>query len=211
MQIIECFTSLQGESTRAGEKCFFIRLSGCNLRCNYCDTVYAYTGGTEYSIAQLIELAKTSGVHLVEITGGEPLLSTETPELCRELLTCGFEVMIETNGSLPVDVIPEGVKRIIDCKLPDSGMFEHNCFDNFKNLSAGDEIKFVVSYRRDFDCALQLIRDYDLESSPAVLLVSPVWGKVDFADLADWVKNTGVRLKMQLQLHKLIWGNAPGV
>ena len=210
-RVIECFTSLQGESTLAGRRCFFIRLEGCNLDCNYCDTRYARTGGVEKSIDELLSLALESCVPLVEITGGEPLLSKDTPELCRRLMAAGLEVMIETNGSCDVSVLPEGVRRIIDCKLPDSGMAEKNLYSNFKNLTELDEVKFVVSSRRDFDFALKVISDYRLEESPAVLLASPVWGRVSFEELAQWVIDAGSRLRMQLQMHKIIWGDKPGV
>ena len=119
--------------------------------------------------------------------------------------------MIETNGSCDVSVLPEGVRRIIDCKLPDSGMAEKNLYSNFKNLTELDEVKFVVSSRRDFDFALKVISDCRLEESPAVLLASPVWGRVSFEELAQWVIDAGSRLRMQLQMHKIIWGDKPGV
>ena len=211
LRVIECFSSLQGESTLAGRRCFFIRLEGCNLDCSYCDTRYARTGGVEKSVGELVALALESGVPLVEITGGEPLLWQETPELCRQLLDAGLEVMIETNGSCDVSVLPEGTRRIIDCKLPDSGMADRNLYSNFQNLTELDEVKFVVSSRRDFDFALKVIADCRLEESPAVLLASPVWGKVSFEELAQWVIDAKSRLRMQLQMHKLIWGDKPGV
>ena len=211
LRVIECFSSLQGESTCAGRRCFFIRLEGCNLDCNYCDTRYARSGGVEKSIDELVSLALESEVPLVEITGGEPLLYAETPELCRRLLAEGVEVMIETNGSCDVSVLPPGVRRIIDCKLPDSGMAEKNLYSNFCNLTSLDEVKFVISSRRDFDFALKVISDHRLEESPAELLASPVWGRVSFEELADWVIGAKSRLRMQLQMHKIIWGDKPGV
>lgn len=211
MKIVECFSSLQGESTRAGEKCFFFRVSGCNLRCRYCDTAYAWSGGTEMALPKLLELALASKCRLVEITGGEPLLQPDTPPLCRLLQEHGLEVMVETNGSLPIETLPAGVRRIVDCKLPDSGMSEHNRYENYRFLAPGDELKFVVSSRRDFDFALAVIDKYRLAVSPAVLLVSPVWGKVELTELAEWVKAADAPLKLQLQLHKLIWGDRAGV
>ena len=144
LPLVESFVSIQGESTQAGRKCFFIRLAGCNLNCRYCDTRYAMTGGEEKSVAELADAAAASGVRLVEITGGEPLIHAETPELARELQRRGLEVMIETNGSLPIGTLPEGVRRIVDCKLPDSGMCEHNLFDNYRVLTQLDEVKFVI-------------------------------------------------------------------
>lgn len=211
LRVIECFSSLQGESTCAGRRCFFIRLEGCNLDCSYCDTRYARSGGVEKSVDELVSLALESEVPLVEITGGEPLLWDETPELCRRLLAEGLEVMIETNGSCNVSLLPPGVRRIIDCKLPDSGMAEKNLYSNFQNLTALDEVKFVVSSKSDFDFALKVISDCKLEESPAELLASPVWGRVSFEELADWVINAKSRLRMQLQMHKMIWGDKPGV
>ena len=128
LQIIETFTSVQGESTHAGKVCFFIRLAGCNLRCTYCDTAYAWEGGTEFSVEELVSLAVSSGVAVVEITGGEPLLQKETPLLAQKLLEAGKTVLIETNGSVDFSILPEGCCRIVDCKLPASGMAEHNCY-----------------------------------------------------------------------------------
>ncbi|MBR2632135.1 MAG: radical SAM protein [Lentisphaeria bacterium] len=210
-RVIECFSSLQGESTQAGRRCFFIRLEGCNLNCSYCDTEYARSGGVEKSVSELVELAIASKVPLVEITGGEPLLEKELPELCSRLMDRGLEVMIETNGSMDVSVIPEGVRRIIDCKLPGSGMDKFNMYGNFSGLTALDEVKFVVSSKEDFDFALEVISRCGLEESPAALLASPVWGRVSFEELAGWVIESGSRLRMQLQMHKLIWGDKKGV
>lgn len=202
---------MQGESTQAGRRCFFIRLEGCNLNCSYCDTEYARSGGVEKSVSELVELAVASKVPLVEITGGEPLLEKELPELCSRLMDRGLEVMIETNGSMDVSVIPEGVRRIIDCKLPGSGMDKFNMYGNFSGLTALDEVKFVVSSKEDFDFALEVISRCGLEESPAALLASPVWGRVSFEELAGWVIESGSRLRMQLQMHKLIWGDKKGV
>ena len=210
-KVVECFSSLQGESTQAGRRCFFIRLEGCNLDCSYCDTVYARSGGVDKSVDELVTLAVESGVPLVEITGGEPLLEVELPLLCSKLLAAGLEVMVETNGSLDISVIPRQVRRIIDCKLPDSGMEKYNLRSNFKDLTELDEVKFVVSSRRDFGYAMKFIEECQLESSPAALLASPVWGKVSFEELASWVIGAGSRLRMQLQMHKLIWGDKKGV
>ena len=211
LQVIEVFTSLQGESTQAGRKCFFIRLEKCNLSCVYCDTGYAASGGYPASVEELVEAAQSSGVDLVEITGGEPLLQKETPALCRALLAAGFEVMIETNGSVSIKDIPVAVRRIVDCKLPDSGMSEFMLTENYELLTPRDEVKFVVSSRKDFDCAVEICRRYDLVSKTPNLLVSPVWGKYEFKELAQWILETDLPLRMQLQFHKIIWGDMPGV
>ena len=211
LRVVETFTSLQGESTQAGRKCFFIRLEGCNLSCGYCDTTYAASGGREYSIGMLVEAAEKSGVRLVEITGGEPLLQKETADLCRALLNNGFEVMLETNGSLSIAEIPKAVRRIVDCKLPDSGMSSFMLEENYSLLTEHDEVKFVVSSKKDFDYAAEICRKYDLVSRTPHLLVSPVWGKYPFEELAQWVLASELPLRLQLQFHKIIWGNKPGV
>lgn len=213
MRLVESFTSLQGESTHAGRVCFFLRLAGCNLDCNYCDTHYArdFGSGEPATVEELVELARESGVKLVEVTGGEPLADPETPALCRALLDAGFEVLLETNGSLSIAGVPCEVRKILDCKLPGSGMAEHNDWTNYARLAPHDEVKFVVSDRADFDYALDVIRRYDLASRTPNLLVSPVWGRVSFEDLAKWVVDSRAPVRMQLQMHKLIWGDRTGV
>ena len=211
LRVIEVFTSIQGESTQAGRKCFFIRLEKCNLSCCYCDTAYAASGGYCSGVDDLVAEAKKSGVDLVEITGGEPLLQEETPALCRALLAAGFEVMIETNGSLSIKDIPTEVRRIVDCKLPDSGMSEYMLAENYDLLTPRDEVKFVVSSRQDFDYAVDVCLRYDLFCKTPNLLVSPVWGKYEFKELAQWVIDCKLPLRLQLQFHKIIWGDMPGV
>ncbi|MDD3886216.1 MAG: radical SAM protein [Victivallaceae bacterium] len=213
LRVVEKFVSLQGESTHAGRVCAFIRLAGCNLRCVYCDTMYAHDGssGSAEKIDSLTSWAVSSGVGLVEVTGGEPLFSPAAPMLCAALLAAGLEVLVETNGSLQISALPHGVKRILDCKLPDSGMAGHNLYANYDELTPDDEVKFVVSSRRDFDFGLEVIKKYDLPAKTDKLLWSPVWGKVAFDELARWVIDSRAPGRMQLQLHKLIWGNRPGV
>ena len=209
--VCETFASLQGESTHAGRRCFFIRLAGCSHRCSYCDTAYARTGGEALSVEALVDRAKQAGIPLVEVTGGEPMEQNETPMLCRKLLDAGFEVLLETNGAHDLGKVPEGVKRIIDCKTPSSGMAERHDFGNFEHLRATDEIKFVVGSRGDLDYAVNVVRDYDLTEKKCELLISPVCGKVELADLAAWVLESGLPLRMQLQMHKIIWGDRRGV
>jgi len=213
VRLVESFTSLQGESTHAGRICFFLRLAGCNLDCNYCDTRYAREpeAGKPATEEELVSLAEESGAGLVEITGGEPLSDPETPELCRRLLDAGFEVLLETNGSLSIAKIPYEVRKILDCKLPGSGMAEHNDFSNYQLLAPHDEVKFVISSRADFDYALDVIRRYDLSARTQNLLASPVWGRVSFEELAQWVVDSRAPIRMQLQMHKLIWGDRSGV
>ena len=213
IKIIEHFTSLQGESTHAGRICNFIRLAGCNLRCNYCDTLYGqeFNSGEEWELDAIVEWHRSTGIPLVEVTGGEPLATPAGAALCRALCDTGSEVLLETNGSMPIGEVPREVRKILDCKLPDSGMERFNCYENYGLLQPHDEVKFVVSSRVDFDFAIEVIRRYKLAEKTANLLFSPVWGRVDFQDLAQWVISSGVPIRMQLQMHKIIWGNKPGV
>ena len=163
------------------------------------------------SIGQLTEAAKKSGLDLVEITGGEPLLQEETPALCGSLLEHGFEVMLETNGACPIGNVPSRVRRIVDCKLPDSGMSERMLAENYALLTPRDEVKFVVSSRRDFEYAENVCAKHDLASKTPHLLVSPVWGKVELSDLTGWLLESEQPFRLQLQLQKIIWGDRRGV
>ena len=211
LQIIETFKSVQGESTHAGKVCFFIRLSGCNLKCSYCDTAYAWEGGESRSVESLLDETASSGCATVEITGGEPLLQGDTPILAEKLLAMGKEVLIETNGSVDFSILPPGCCRIVDCKLPASGMDKYNCYEAYKHLTKLDEVKFVVSDRQDFDFAIKVIKQYDLVEKTPHLLFSPVWGRILPETLAEWVVNSQLPLRMQIQMHKVIWGDKKGV
>lgn len=211
LQIIETFKSVQGESTHAGKVCFFIRLSGCNLRCSYCDTAYAWQGGGMRSVESLLDEAAAAGCSTVEVTGGEPLLQKETPLLVEKLLSRGKEVLIETNGSVDFSILPPGCCRIVDCKLPASGMAQYNCYDAYSHLTQLDEVKFVVSDRQDFDFALDVIKKYELTAKTPHLLFSPVWGRIAPETLAEWVVNSQLPIRMQIQMHKVIWGDKKGV
>ena len=211
LQVIETFSSIQGESTHAGRRCFFIRLSGCNLRCNYCDTAYAWSGGEDFSVEELVELAVKSKCDIVEVTGGEPLMHSETPRLLQSLLDAGLIVLLETNGSLSITDVPEAVCKIVDCKTPASAMAEKNCFENFDLLQPHDEVKFVISNEDDFKWSVQVIEKYKLAEKTNNLIFSPVWGRVDFQELAQWVVSSDLPVRMQLQMHKIIWGDKKGV
>ena len=213
LKIYETFSSIQGESTHAGRPCFFIRLAGCNLRCSYCDTSKAWTAdsGKEMSIEELIRKAKESGLELVEITGGEPMLQPETPELCRRLLEEGFEVLMETNGSRPLHTLPDGVKRIIDWKTPSSGETAAMFPENFQSLRPGDEVKFVIADDADFENALEVISRYSI-AGKAVILFAPVFGSMPPDRLVSKILEHHVPARLNLQLHKFIWGpDAEGV
>ena len=211
LPVIETFASIQGESTHAGRKCFFIRLAQCNLRCNYCDTAYAWDGGTLRSVAELVAEVKASGLDLVEVTGGEPLIHEETPALLQALLDAGLEVLLETNGSVSIENVPQEVRKIVDCKTPGSGMNERNKFSNFALLCPHDEVKFVVSGKEDFHWAVRIIEKYRLTEKTQNLIFSPVWNRISFEELAALVVQCKLPVRMQLQMHKLIWGDKKGV
>lgn len=211
LEISEIFYSIQGESTYAGLPCVFIRLAGCNLRCRYCDSAYTFEDkGSLYSLASLLEFTDRYPGALVELTGGEPLLQDNAITLMSELLTKGRTVLLETNGSLDISRVPAPVIKIMDLKCPDSGMCEAMHLENLNLLNRHDEIKFVLSSRRDYDWALAIIRRYDLggpqnsKSGPAVLF-SAVPGELLPAELAEWLLQDQLPARLQLQLHKIIW------
>ncbi len=208
IKIAEMFTSIQGESSYAGRPCFFIRLAGCNLNCFYCDTEFAKTAenSVEYSIADLLKRAENAEVKLVEITGGEPLLQDGVPELCQGLIDAGHRVMIETNGSLLISQLPPEVLRIVDCKCPSSGEAEAMEFANFADLNTTDEVKFVIEDREDYDYASEIIEKYALNSKIENILFSPICSDLfSAAQLSEWILEDKLDVRVQLQLHKIIW------
>ncbi len=221
MVITEIFKSIQGEGTRAGLPCVFVRLTGCNLRCVWCDTEYAFYGGTKYSLDEVVgqvrALAGTGDarVPLVEITGGEPLLQPETPALAERLLLLGYTVMIETSGERSVGVLPSEVVKIVDVKCPGSG--ESGTFDlaNLEVLDRKDEIKFVIASRRDYDFAREFMERHGLAARVHAVLFSPVfadpadrWPGLNSRELAEWILSDGLPVRLGLQLHKFIWDPA---
>jgi len=221
MVITEIFKSIQGEGTRAGLPCVFVRLTGCNLRCVWCDTEYAFYGGTKYSVDEVVgqvrALAGTGDarVPLVEITGGEPLLQPETPALTERLLILGYTVMIETSGERFAGVLPREVIKIVDVKCPDSG--ESGTFDmaNLDVLDRKDEIKFVIASRQDYDFAREFMERHGLAAKVHAVLFSPVfadpagrWPGLNSRELAEWILADGLPVRLGLQLHKFIWDPA---
>ncbi len=207
MRITEIFYSIQGESSYAGLPCAFVRLTWCNLRCTWCDSEYTFTGGTEMSVDEVLEWVRGYGCRLVEITGGEPLVQKrECTELVRRLCDEGFTVLVETGGSLDASVLDSRAIRILDVKCPGSGEAERNFWPNLERLNPQDEIKFVIADRADFDYAREMIEKYRLAQRVPFVLMSPVWGAVEWKDLAGWILQSGVRARLQLQMHKLIWG-----
>jgi 7-carboxy-7-deazaguanine synthase len=205
LMVCETFSSLLGESTLAGMPAFFIRLSGCNLRCAYCDTTYAYEEGEPRSVASLVETARDSSMRLVLVTGGEPLLQNGTLVLLEELIQAGLEVMLETNGSLPIQGINPLVRRIVDVKCPGSGMSGHNLWTNLEILTPRDEVKFVIGNQDDFTWALEVATRYQV-SGRLPVLISPVFGALSLSEVAAWIVKSGQPLRLNLQMHKYIWG-----
>ncbi len=207
LTVNEIFHSIQGESTHAGRPCAFVRLTGCNLRCVWCDTAYAFHEGRPMSVDEVVEQVAAFGCDLVQITGGEPLLQPDSIPLMHELKRRGHSVLIETGGSLPIDAVPRGVGRIVDIKCPGSGEVDRNRWENLDDLREGDELKFVLADRSDYRWASRQIDIRDLgERCP--LLFSPVHGAIDPAELARWVLEDGLSVRLQLQLHKILWPGA---
>jgi 7-carboxy-7-deazaguanine synthase len=204
MRVTEIFFSIQGEGTRAGRPCVFVRFTGCDLRCNYCDTAYAFTGGREASRAEILEEVARHPCRFVLLTGGEPMLQPELPALAQDLLDRGYEVAVETHGQLPLDGLPDKIVRIADVKTPESGEAAAD-LSWLARLGPADEVKFVVSSEADFRWALEVIRGHGLEDR-VVVLVGPVLGRVAPRDLAGWILESGLRGRLNLQLHKVIWG-----
>jgi 7-carboxy-7-deazaguanine synthase len=206
MRVSEVFFSIQGEGTRAGLPSAFVRFTGCDLRCTWCDTAYAFHGGTDRSRAGL--LAELAGLptRLVCLTGGEPLLQPELPELCRELLAAGWEVTVETHGQRPTEALPPEVVRILDVKPPGSGEVTTD-FGYLERLRPHDELKFVVASEEDFTWSAEVVRRHALEGRVA-LLFSPASGQVEPRTLAAWLLASGLRARLSLQIHKLVWGPA---
>ena len=204
MKINEIFTSIQGETSFAGLPFTFVRLTGCNLRCSYCDTQYAYEEGTERSIDQVLSEIQQRGVSRIVVTGGEPLLQNEIYTLCSQLADRGFIVLIETNGTISIKNIDQRVYRILDLKCPGSGMDAHMDFKNIGYLTARDEVKYVISDRSDFQWALALIKRYNLEQISNILM-SPAHQALHPRELAEWIIQEKLNARLQLQLQKYIW------
>ncbi len=210
--VTEIFRSLQGESSFAGLPCVFVRLTGCSLRCVWCDTPYAFFGGSPRAVDEIVEEVAAFGVPLVELTGGEPLEQEGFYPLCEALLDRGFTVLVETGGHVPLDRVDPRAIKIVDIKCPGSGMERANDLANLSKLGPRDEIKFAVADRRDFDFALDLVRRHDLDRGRSVH-ISPVFrgdSSPTAPDIGEWVRDSGRQLRLNLQLHKILWGDVPG-
>ena len=224
MFVTEIFKSIQGEGTRAGRPCIFVRFTGCNLRCTWCDTEYAFHGGQKMSVDDVMERVEllnrlsngeSAGVPLVEITGGEPLLQQEVYPLATRLLGAGYTVMVETSGERFIGKLPKEVIRVVDVKCPDSG--ESGTFDikNLEELNKRDEVKFVISSRRDYEFARDFTREHRLDDRVHDVLFSPVnedphgrWQGLEPRQLVEWMLEDGLSVRLGLQLHKLVWDPA---
>ena len=206
LKVNEIFYSIQGESSYAGRPCVFVRLTGCNLRCSYCDTRYAYDEGDDLEIGEIIDRISSHRCALVEITGGEPLIQKDTPVLTQRLLDLGFEVLLETNGSMDISVVEDRCVRILDIKCPSSGETKNNDLENLKRLRPKDEIKFAIGSREDYDYAKKILSFTDrAKEYVKPPLFSPVYGLLNPELLAQWILADHLDVRMQMQLHKIIW------
>jgi 7-carboxy-7-deazaguanine synthase len=211
VQVTEIFHSIQGESTWAGVPCTFVRLTGCPLRCVWCDTAYAFHGGERMTLDQVLDAVRAKPADVVEITGGEPLAHPAAYELAARLVSEGYTVLVETSGAIDVAPLDERVHKIMDLKCPGSGESHRNRWENLEHLTARDEVKFVVKDRADYEWMRDTIRARGLDRRVAdgslrALLASPVWGEVDLESFAGWILEDDLPVRFQVQLHKLIWG-----
>lgn len=204
LRITEIFFSIQGESTHIGRPCVFVRLTGCNLRCTWCDSEYTFTGGERMSLDDIVSQVKSYGCNLVEVTGGEPLAQRESFDLIRRLCDEQFEVLIETSGSIDTTPVDPRAKLILDVKCPGSGEVEKNLWSNLDHLRPHDELKFVIADRNDYDWSRRVVEEHDL--GRWTVLFSPVWGQLDLKTLAEWMLADRVPARLQTQLHKHVWG-----
>ena len=204
LKINEIYYSIQGEGTKAGLPCVFVRLTFCNLRCTYCDTEYAFYDGKDLSIEDIIKEIRVYNCSLVEITGGEPLFQDESWSLMKQLADEGFEVLIETGGSLSIKNIDHRIKIIMDLKTPSSGMLKKNLYENITYLENEDEVKFVIGGREDYLWSKEMVDKYSLDKKSSVLF-SVVFGKLLPVELVNWILEDKLNVRFQLQMHKLIW------
>jgi 7-carboxy-7-deazaguanine synthase len=205
VKVNEIFYSIQGESSFMGLPCAFIRLSACDLRCSYCDTAYAFYEGKDMSIGEILESIRTYPTKMVLVTGGEPMLQPSVDDLFHALLDRGHVVCLETGGHIPLHSVDPRVHKIMDLKCPSSGMMDRNHYDNVNCLTRNDEVKFVIGDRADFDWACKMTREFDLTARAGTVLFSPTYGLLRYEDLARWILESGLPVRMQVQLHKIIW------
>ena len=213
LRITEIFLSIQGESSHAGRPCVFVRLTGCPMRCVWCDSEYTFTGGTHISFEEIFTKLKDFGCNLVEVTGGDPLAQKNVFPFVTTLCDLGYEVLIETGGFFSTEKIDERAKIILDVKCPASGESERNHWANLERLRAEkDEVKFVIANLNDWEFARRTIAKYDLQNRTREILISPIFGIENLAEIAETVSRSGLKVRLNLQLHKYIWGaNVHGV
>jgi len=204
LKVNEIFKSIQGESSHTGLPCVFVRLTGCNLRCAWCDTEHAFYEGKRMTVGDVVSAVENLGISLVEITGGEPLMQKEVILLMQSLLEKDYTVMLETGGSLPTDKVPEQVIKIMDFKCPGSGEESKNNYGNLRDMTLKDELKFVILDRADYDWSRKILEKYAIHKKTQVLF-SPVYEKLDLKDLTKWVLEDNLPVRIQTQLHKVIW------
>ncbi len=210
LRITEIFHSLQGEARTVGLPTVFVRLTGCPLRCVWCDTAYAFSGGELLPLDDVMARVAAFGCKHVCVTGGEPLAQPECLELLTLLCNDGYEVSLETSGALSIEHVDTRVSRVVDLKAPDSGESHRNHYDNVAHLTSHDQVKFVVSSRQDYEWARFKIDEYQLIGRVAEVLLSPTHGTLPPRHLAEWILQDGLAVRLQLQLHKLLWDDAPG-
>lgn len=211
VRVSEIFYSLQGEAKTVGQPTTFIRLTGCPLRCHYCDTAYAFQGGELQALDDIVDEVKTYPTKLVTVTGGEPLAQPDCLPLLRLLIQEGYRVSLETSGALPIASVPDAVSIVLDLKTPGSGEVHRNLYENIAELRSKDQIKFVILDKADYDWARFKISEFDLTARVKEVLFSPVYESLTPVQLAEWILEDGLEVRLQVQLHKLLWGDKPGV
>ncbi|MDP2308707.1 MAG: radical SAM protein [Pseudomonadota bacterium] len=204
-RLIEVYTSVQGESTWVGLPCVFVRFAGCNLRCTWCDSVFTFKGGTNRPIDDIVAEVVATGIPLVEVTGGEPLVHRSAAPLMQALLDRGLTVLLETSGSRDIASVPAAVHIILDLKPPDSGEERANLWSNIPLLRRKDEVKFVIASRRDYEWSRGVVREHGLEDRVGAVLFSPAWGLVDPRELVEWIVADRLPVRFQVQMHKYVW------
>ena len=207
LRVNEIFYSIQGESTFAGFPCIFIRMTGCNLRCTYCDTTYAYEEGDDIPLDSILTTVKKFACNLIEVTGGEPLIQDETPDLISALIENGYTVLLETNGSQDISTVDTRCTRIVDIKCPSSGMDNKNYWKNLDYITPNDQLKFVIAHRQDYLYAKKVLDAAAIKRRKKLLInFSPVFNEIELKDLAGWMLADNLPVRLQIQLHKYIWG-----
>ena len=210
LRITEVFHSLQGEARTSGLPTVFVRLTGCPLRCVYCDTAYAFSGGENRALIDIVEQVKGFNCSTVCVTGGEPLAQPNCIPLLKALVAQGLDVSLETSGAMDIEAVPVAVSRVMDLKTPDSQESHRNLWSNLAHLTVHDQIKFVVMSRADFDWAIEMIHEHNLLDRVGDVWISPSHHDVSPSALADWVLESGLPVRLQLQLHKILWNDEPG-